>query len=72
MLSEYNSSSKIKSDGSIKNCKLIKHLKILSNNNKDINRKFSNMRSFDITSRLGQFAWREIIPSNILLPVIFR
>lgn len=67
MSCEYNYSSKIKSNQSIKNVQLIKN-----SNSKDINKKFSNIKSIDITSRLGQFAWRQIIPSNIFLPVIFR
>jgi len=77
MFPKNNCSSTIKADGLIKTSKVIKSSKLLSNNcllfnNKDINRRFSNMKSMDITSRLGQFAWRQIIPSNIILPVIFR
>jgi hypothetical protein len=77
MFPESRYSSSIKGDGLIKNSKLIKSSKLSSNNcllfnNKDLNRRFSNMKCLDITSRLGQFAWRQIIPSNIFLPVIFR
>lgn len=31
-----------------------------------------NMKTIDTTSRLQQFAWRQITPSTIQLPVIFR
>jgi hypothetical protein len=73
MFPKSNYSSSIKIDGSINKSKMIKYSKNnLLFNNKDINRRFSNMKSIDISSRLGQFAWRQIIPSNILLPVIFR
>lgn len=30
------------------------------------------MKSIDMTSRLGQFAWRQMRPSPLFLPVIFR
>jgi len=73
MFPKSNYSSSIKIDRSINKSKMIKYSKNnLLFNNKDINRRFSNMKSIDISSRLGQFAWRQIIPSNILLPVIFR
>ncbi|CAF1427747.1 unnamed protein product, partial [Rotaria sordida] len=76
MLPKYNYSSSIKADGLKTNSKWIKSSKLSTNNsllfnNRNINQRFSDMKSIDITSRLGQFAWRQIIPSNILLPVIF-
>ncbi len=67
--SKYLSSKK--EDELIKTPKLIKSSKILSNKYL-LNRRFCNIKSMDMTSRLGQFAWRQIIPSNILLPVLFR
>jgi hypothetical protein len=77
MLSEYNCSPSIKPDGSIRNSSLIKSSMHSSNkslllNNKDLNETFSDMKSMDIASRLGHFAWRQMTPSNIQLPVIFR
>ncbi len=77
MFSELTYSSSIKSDGLKRNSKRIKSCKCSSNNrlflnNKNVNEEYFNMKSMDITSRLGQFAWRQIIPSTIILPVIFR
>jgi hypothetical protein len=77
MFSELPYSSSIKSDGLRRNSKRIKSYKCSSNNrlflnNKNVNEEYFNMKSMDITSRLGQFAWRQIIPSTIILPVIFR
>ncbi len=58
---------------SIKLDKLVSKTSQLSNkNNENIQQRFLNMKTIDITSRLGQFAWRQITPSTISLPVIFR
>jgi hypothetical protein len=40
--------------------------------NKDIKKQILNIKTIDITSRLGQFAWRQIAPSTTPLPVVFR
>ncbi|CAF1046425.1 unnamed protein product [Adineta steineri] len=45
---------------------------LLTKTNENIHQRFTNMKTIDITSRLGQFAWRQIAPSTISLPVIFR
>ena len=70
LLSQSNCYSSIKSDDLTNKCQFKSNNFLL--NNKDLNKRFVNMKSMDITSRLGQFAWRQIIPSNIILPVIFR
>ncbi|UJR24691.1 hypothetical protein I4U23_006064 [Adineta vaga] len=75
MLSEHHQS--IKSDGLLHNPKRLKLSKYPVNNRllltcKSLNEKFLDMKSMDITSRLRQFAWRQIIPSKVFLPVIFR
>ncbi len=44
----------------------------LIKNSEDVYQKFVNTKTVDITSRLGQFAWRQITSSTILIPVIFR
>jgi hypothetical protein len=40
--------------------------------NRNMKKKFLNMKTTDIASRLGQFAWRQIVASTTPLPVIFR
>ena len=61
-----------------KNYKLIESFNLSQNqslsvsNNEDPSRRFSHMTSIDITSRLGQFAWRQMTPTSVFLPVIFR
>ncbi|CAF0962919.1 unnamed protein product [Adineta ricciae] len=77
MLSDPHCSSSIKSDGLMHNSKRLKSSKCPVPNRllltcKSLNEKLSDKKSIDITSRLGQFAWRQIIPSAIFLPVIFR
>jgi hypothetical protein len=66
MCSKSRKCSSIKSDEFVTNSKKLKSSKLLSNE------MYIDNKCIDITSRLRQFAWRQIIPSNVFLPVIFR